>query len=73
LALILRYSISGFVLKGQLDKLGPQFRSANAKFVTDCQTARMIVDAAASHISKPAPTGQLLSFCSFSMIQPSIL
>jgi hypothetical protein len=43
------------VLKDQMDSLVPQFKSANAAFVTDYQNARIIVDAAAGRTSKPTP------------------
>jgi hypothetical protein len=42
------------VLKDQMDKLVPQFKSANAAFVADYQNARIIVDSGGGG-KKPAP------------------
>jgi hypothetical protein len=49
------FDAADMVLKDQMDNLVPQFKSANAAFVTDYQNARIIVDAAAGRTSKPTP------------------
>ena len=43
-------------LDEELDNLIGQFAPANAKFVSDYQNARIIIDAAASHASPNQPT-----------------
>lgn len=44
------------VLKDQMDNLVPQFKSANAAFVTDYQNARIIVDTGAAKAKTKTPT-----------------
>jgi hypothetical protein len=44
------------VLKDQMDNLVPQFKSANAAFVTDYQNARIIADAGGGGKTPASPT-----------------
>lgn len=50
------YDAADLALNEELDNLIGQFAPANAKFVSDYQNARIIVDTAASHASPPPPT-----------------
>ncbi len=50
------FDAADLALNEELDNLIGQFAPANAKFVSDYQNARIIIDAAASHASPNPPT-----------------